>query len=251
MFFRREQVAISTHTSLFSYLLVMKTLQKIALVAFAVLSAGVAQAQCVNCAPPARPTPPSPRDPGCLSCGAAANTFTSVSAQATRALGATDNYSNVFQNGALQYACVDQAGPGNSAEINQNSQNDPSDYGNNAWTSQVNNGVGGAGRNMAYSEQTGDRNVIVQKQTGTGNKARARQGDEDFDVSYQDQTGYSNQAYSDQDGAFSQYSLQLQKGNTPYANGNNNCSTITQRSGSAWSTTVQEGQNNSVAVYQH
>jgi hypothetical protein len=231
----------------------MKALQKLTLIAFAVLSAGVAQAQnpCVNCAPPARPTPPAFRDPGCLTCGATANNFITVASQATRALGATDNYSNVFQNGELQYACVDQAGPGNSAVINQNAQNDPADYGNNAWTTQVNNGVGSAGRNTAYSEQTGDRNIIVQNQTGTGNQARARQGDEDFDVSYQDQTGYRNQAYSDQDGAFSQYSLQIQKGSGAYPVGHDNYSTVTQRSGSAYSATVQEGRNNTVAVYQH
>ena len=228
----------------------MKTLQKLTLVAFAVLSAGAAQAQCVSCAPPARPTPPSPRDPGCLTCGTSANAFTDVATSAAFR-SSTQNLSNVFQNGALQYACVDQAGPGNSATINQNSANDPSDYGNNAWTSQINNGIGGAGQNTAYSEQTGDRSVIVQKQTGTGNSARARQGDEDFNVSYQDQTGYSNKAYSDQDGAFSQYSMQLQKGSGAFAVGHDNYSTVTQRTTGAYSTTVQEGVSNTVAVYQH
>ena len=119
MFFRREQACFSILISLFSYLPVMKTLQKITLVAFAVLSAGVAQAQCVNCAPPDRPTPPSPRDPGCIACSFNPNSFISVAGQAGRTLAATDNFSTVYQNGALQYACVDQMGPGNSADISQ------------------------------------------------------------------------------------------------------------------------------------
>lgn len=230
----------------------MKTLQKITLVAFAVLSAGVANAQsnpCVTCAPPARPTPPALVDPGCLTCGSAANAYWSV-AQAAAARTATDNFSNVYQNGHLQYACVDQAGPGNTAQLSQNSNNDAADYGNNAWQTQVNDG-GAGGRNSAYGEQLGDRSTIVQSQTGSGNIARAKQADEDFYVSYQEQHGQGNHAYSDQDVSFNEYSMQMQTGGGGGGAGLNNYSTVTQRSDHAWSATVQEGQNNSVAVYQH
>ena len=113
------------------------------------------------------------------------------------------------------------------------------------------NDGGAGGRNSAYGEQLGDRSTIVQKQTGSGNVARAKQADEDFYVSYQEQDGRENHAYSDQDVNFYQFSSQKQTGGGGGGAGYMNSSSVTQRSDHAWSTTVQEGQNNTVYVYQH
>lgn len=230
----------------------MKILQKITVVAFALLSAGAANAQtnpCSNCAPPDRPSAPTPVDPGCGTCGLAANSYFSVSqAEALRV--STANISNVLQNGHLQYACIEQSGSGgNLAELSQNAKGDRSDFGNNAWQNQFNDG-GAGGRNSAYGEQLGDRSTIVQKQSGSGNMARAKQADDDYNVSYQDQDGKQNHAYSQQN-AYADYSYQRQTGGGGGGAGDNNSSSVTQNSNFAHSTTVQEGQNNTVYVYQH
>lgn len=235
----------------------MKTLLNITLAAFAVLSAGVANAQqCSNCAPPATPTAGPGSNPGCVGCGTSANNYITVAGAA--AARATElNTSFVFQNGDRQYACVDQAGAGgNTADLIQDSRNDLADYGNNGYQNQINSGVGassGYGKNVAWADQLGDRNVVVQKQNGSGNVATIHQGDWDLNVAVQDQTGYRNQAHAVQDlGTNSSFSMQVQRGSGSIPTGHDNFSSVLQTTrDNAWSATVQEGSNNSAAVYQH
>jgi len=241
----------------------MKTLQKITLVAFAVLSAGAANAQapvaCMNCAPPSVAPPRQADRPGCLTCGGTvANLETNVTTAQLR--GNHLNNSFVFQNGRNQFACVDQAGGNginaNTANLIQDSQNDNADYGNRGYQTQTYSSTGvnsGRGNNEAFGAQYGDRNVIIQKQTGSGNLASAYQGDWDKNVSYQEQEGRGNHAYSDQGaGANNSFSMQIQKGTGGYTQNQDNYSNVTQSTHNyAWSATVQEGKDNAVTVYQH
>ena len=244
----------------------MKTLQKITLLAFAVLSAGAANAQapkaCMDCTPPTV-TPPrqKPPMPGCLTgdCdGVKPNTETNVATAQLR--GGHLNNSYVFQNGATQYACVEQIGGNgvhaNTANLIQDSRNDAADYGNRGYQTQTYSSSGansGRGNNVAYGAQYGDRNVIIQKQTGSGNLAVAYQGDWDKNVSYQEQEGRGNRAFSDQDGGTNNsFSMQIQKGTAGFAQNQDNYSNVTQTTkDKSWAATVQEGKNNAVTVYQH
>jgi len=179
------------------------------------------------------------------------NKLTSVQDAINARTTTTNNNAFVFQNGHDQYACVEQIGAnGNTADLRQDANNDISDYGNNAWQKQTNDGSG-KGKNVAYGAQYGDRSTLVQKQDGSGNRARAVQGDQDFNTAYQEQVGYSNRAYVDQNGANNQTSMQLQVDGGGGGIGHDNYSTVTQRTDHAWSATIQEGQNNAVSVYQH
>lgn len=180
------------------------------------------------------------------------NKLTSVQDAVNARTNGTNNNAFVFQNGHDQYACVEQIGAnGNTADLLQDAKDDKADYGNNAWQKQDNNGSAAKGKNVAYGAQYGDRSTLVQNQSGSGNRARAVQGDQDFNTAYQEQVGYSNRAYVDQDGAFNQTSMQLQISGGGGGTGHDNYSTVTQRTDHAWSATIQEGQNNAVSVYQH
>ena len=253
MFFRRELVTTPTFThpffhSPFFYFLFMKNLQRIALVAFAVLSAGVANAQntCTNCTPPNSPKPDGITDPGCLGCTPTKNIIDENRVRSA----ATSQTSFVLQNGHNQFACVDQAGPGrNQADLFQDAKDDKSDGVNNAYQIQSNT-VAGSVMNKAWADQLGDNSLVVQKQSGSGNQARSHQGDWDFNIAYQEQDGDLNKAYVNQDGGHSSFSVQTQLAGGGVGKGVN-YSAVTQTGGGDWSVTRQEGANNAVTVYQH
>ncbi len=238
----------------------MKTLQKFTLMAFAILSAGAANAQapanCMNCAPPTVGPPTRANAPSCFNCGSvSANLETNVTTAQAR--GGHLNNSFVFQQGLNQFACVDQAGGigtyANTANLIQDSQGDISDYGNRGYQTQSYQSSGvnsGRGNNEAYGAQYGDRNVIIQKQTGSGNLASAIQGDWDKNVSYQEQEGRGDRAFSTQDdGTNNSFSMQIQKGGGGYAQNQDNYSNVTQTTlDYSWSANVQQGQINAVTV---
>lgn len=237
----------------------MKTLQKIALVAFAVLSAGVANAQtnpCMNCMPPVTPKPGPNADPGCITCGVSPNNIATDRARSAAVANRTEiNTSFVFQNGDNQFACVEQTGTGgNQADLIQDAKGTSDDGTNNAWQFQSNtstDAASGHGKNTAWAQQLGDHSMILQTQTGSNNKARANQGDWDRNIAYQNQTGYSNTAVLGQEYGHDNYSVQVQKGYTAAPVGHDNLSTVSQYNGGNWSVTEQEGHNNTAAVFQH
>ena len=230
---------------------IMKTLQKLTLAAFAILSAGAANAQqCVNCAPPVVIAPQGGGDPGCRDCSSAGPNSSSVRfARATAnqpgpSNGNSPNSSTVFQQGTNQYACVEQIGRDNYATLIQNAGSAGAAGRNDAYQTQRN--LFSFQDNVAYGLQTGTDNLMVQNQDGYDQYARARQ------------TGNRNIAGQDQGGALghgnSAYVLQTSSDNVSvqYQRGVNNTSDVYQHNVNGnWAGTTQLGTANTVAVNQH
>ena len=230
----------------------MKTLQKLTLVAFAVLSAGAANAQqCVNCAPPVVNAPQPGSDPNCRDCS---STGPNSSLATRRVLAAASqpgpsnftsiNSSTVFQQGTHQYACVEQIGRDNYATLIQNAGSATAAGRNDAYQTQRN--IINFQDNVAYGLQTGTDNLMVQNQDGYNQYARARQ------------TGNGNIAGQDQGGVSghgnSAYVFQTSNGNTSiqYQRGVDNTSDVYQHvENGNWAGTTQLGTANTVAVNQH
>ena len=238
----------------FFSLAVMKTLQKLTLIAFAVLSAGAANAQqnpqCINCAPPVVNAPQPGRDPGCRECSSTGpNSSRTRFARATaNQPGPTNanspNSSTVFQQGTSQYACVEQIGRDNYATLIQNAGSASAAGRNDAYQTQRN--LFSFQDNVAYGLQTGTDNLLVQNQDGYNQYARARQ------------TGNRNIAGQDQGGILghgnSAYVLQTSNDNVSvqYQRGVNNTSDVYQHNVNGnWAGTTQLGTANTVAINQH
>lgn len=236
----------------------MKTLQKLTLMAFAIMSAGVANAQttCTNCTPPSIAQPPHRPDPGCRNCSTAPTFSSSRLADHTTAQPGTPystpptnssvNSSSVFQQGTFQYACVEQVTRDNVATLIQdrgtatgNGHNDAYQYQRNA-TSFVDN--------VMYGSQSGENNFLIQRQDGYDNLARAFQTG-NGNIAGQSQGDASSLAYSN-----NAHVSQTSNDNVSvqYQRGNNNSSDVAQYNQNAnWSATAQLGSNNSVTVNQH
>ena len=232
----------------------MKTLQKLTLMAFAILSAGVANAQapqCSNCTPPTV-TPPSARpDPGCRTCASAPNSdggrYTTQSTRPSSTASLTPNQSAIFQQGTNQFACVEQLGYDNTADLIQDAGSATGIGRNDAYQTQ--RSFVGTADNVLYGEQRGRDNLLVQNQNGYDNLGRVIQ------------TGNGNLAAQDQgdasstDHGNSAYSIQTSDNNASiqYQRGNTNTSDIYQHSptSSNWAGTNQNGTNNYAHVNQH
>ena len=256
MFFRRELVHTPTFTlTIFSIFSIMKTLQKLTLMAFAILSAGAANAQttCSNCTPPTIVQPPVVNRPDCPNCAATGNI-----ARPTALLASTfasqplpdvvlTNSSSVFQNGNKQFACVEQIFGDNVAGLVQaptvagGGRNDAYQYQYNPTTND----------NRMYGAQTGNDNLLVQRQSGGGNYARADQrGNNNIGAQSQGDilaggaSSTSNSAILQQD-TNNNASIQYQRGSSNYSD-------VAQYGiNGSWSATTQLGTNNAVIVNQH
>lgn len=231
----------------------MKTLQKLTLLAFAVLSAGAAnaQTQCLNCTPPAITQPPHRTEPGCRNCSTSANYSVNRLRDATLFQPGVNvagiNSSSVYQRGTNQYACVEQVFGDNVATLVQDAGSATARGRNDAYQYQYNPT---SVDNVMYGSQTGSGNFLIQRQAGSGNLARASQ------------TGSGNIAGQSQgslDGSglnnnSNMYLRQQSDDNisVQYQRGNGNTSDVAQynRNGS-WSATAQLGSNNTVVVNQH
>jgi hypothetical protein len=236
----------------------MNTLQKLTLMAFAILSAGVANAQsCSNCTPPTI-TPPTgnPGGPTCTTCGTTRGPgdLTKLIEKREGQMGVATSF--VHQLGREQFACVDQAGPGgNTATVIQNPLGDLKDDNNVAYQTQSNpggtSGVGSHGKNVAYALQKGSEGIVVQEQKGSGNVASAIQNDYDDNIAVQSQAGYKNQAFLLQKSGDNNFSLQVQRGMGGAGDGHDNYSAVTQDATNSHSIVLQEGAYNTSAVNQH
>ena len=236
----------------------MKTLQKLTLMAFAVLSAGAANAQnpsaphqtCVNCTPPTIVQPPHASRPPCPGCGTASN----LNAQAlvNAAFGsqptpnvASINSSSVYQRGTHQFACVDQVFGDNVATLIQDAGTTSGVGYNDAYQTQYNPGLID---NLMYGSQTGNTNLLVQGQYGEGNFARAEQsGNRNIGVQSQGAAGdQSNSSFAILTQSSSDNkSIQYQRGTSNYSD-------VAQYDwNGSWSATTQLGSNNAVVVNQH
>ncbi|MDB5233968.1 MAG: hypothetical protein JWR44_961 [Hymenobacter sp.] len=231
----------------------MKTLQKITLVAFALLSsAGVASAQqCVNCTPPTI-TPPSTRpDPGCRNCvtnpNSATGRYASQSARpASPNSSLSADQSAVFQQGVGQYACVEQIGFDNTADLVQDAGSATGIGNNDAYQTQIS--LVSTVDNVLYGLQTGSNNLMVQHQNGYDNLARSRQTG-NGNLSAQDQGGTSSADHGN-----SAYVLQTSSNNAAiqYQRGvDNTADTYQHNINGNWSATNQNGTGNVVVVNQH
>ncbi|MCI1188105.1 hypothetical protein MON38_11810 [Hymenobacter sp. DH14] len=230
----------------------MKTLQKLTLMAFAILSAGAAnaQTQCNNCTPPTIVQPPVGQRPPCPSCGTtttfdAAARLASIGSQPLPNV-STINSSSVYQRGTNQFACVEQVLGDNVATLVQDAGSTTAIGRNDAYQSQYNPGFTD---NQMYGAQTGNNNLLVQRQHGVGNYARAEQsGNRNIGAQSQGDaaTGDSNTSYAMlQQSSSDNVAVQYQRGTT-------NLSDVAQYNiGGNWSTTTQLGSNNSVVVNQH
>ena len=230
----------------------MKTLQKITLMAFAVLSAGAAnaQTQCNNCTPPTVSQPPTVDRPICPSCNTIGPNsptqprLTTFNAQPLPEV-THINSSSVYQSGTNQFACINQIDDDNVAGLVQS----PTAAGggrNDAYQSQKN--TFSSVDNRMYGNQSGSDNLLVQGQNGGGNYARADQsGSHNVGVQNQgDNTllSTSNAAILSQS---NDYNASIQ-----YQRGSNNTSDVAQYAGSGnWSATTQFGTHNAVIVNQH
>lgn len=259
MFFRRELV----HTSTFSHLNLhshhflissfMKTLQKITLVAFALLSsAGAASAQqCVNCTPPTITPPPTRNDPGCRNCATAPNSAadryaTQTIRPASPNAALSPNASAVFQQGTNQYACVEQIGYDNTADLIQDAGSATGVGRNDAYQTQIS--LSGTADNVLFGRQTGSNNLLVQHQNGYDNLARATQSG-NGNLMAQDQGGTSSLDHGN-----SAYALQTSNSNTgiQYQRGNDNTADLYQHGrNNNWSGVNQNGTANIATVNQH
>ena len=229
----------------------MKTLQKLTLIAFAVLSAGAANAQqCVNCSPPVVNAPQPGRDPLCRECSSTGpNSSSTRFARATAnqpgpTNASSPNSSTVFQQGTNQYACVEQIGRDNYATLIQNAGSAGAAGRNDAYQTQRN--IVNFEDNVAYGLQTGTDNLMVQNQDGYNEYARARQTG-NRNIAGQDQGGVSGHGNS-------AYVLQTSNDNVSvqYQRGVNNTSDVYQHNVSGnWAGTTQLGSSNTVAVNQH
>lgn len=220
----------------------MKTLQKLTLMAFAMLSAGVANAQspqCINCTPPTITAPKHNVDPGCRTCALGPNELSVPSADRPNMLPSSSS-SSVFQRGASQFACVEQIGFNNTADLIQAPGRGKSG-GNNAYQTQR-----GAAQpdkdNVLYGNQSGNGNLLVQNQNGYDLLGRATQSGNN-NLAYQDQGGHTNSAYVTQSGTM-QASIQYQRGS-------GNTSDVYQHGNDSWAGTNQAGTNNVVSINQH
>lgn len=217
----------------------MKTLQKLALIAVAVFSAGAANAQeCVNCTPPEITTPEGGSQPECRDCDRGQNSGQNRYANASDSRGSSRQTSYVLQRGDNQFACVDQIGNDNQADLIQSSDGVGR---NDAYQTQKN--LFSLDDNVAYGRQTGDRNLLVQDQNGGDNLASAVQSG-DRNVAGQLQRGDGNSAYMVQR-SDRNFAVQIQRGD------DNVASTLQNNIDSQWSATVQRGDNNTVSVHQH
>ena len=232
----------------------MKTLQKLTLLAFAVLSAGAAnaQTQCLNCTPPAIAQPPHRNDPGCRNCSTSANfSLNRLSAVTQFQPGINligTNSSSVYQRGTNQYACVEQVLGDNVATLVQDAGSAATRGGNDAYQYQYNPS---SADNVMYGSQTGSSNFLIQRQAGSGNLARASQ------TGSGNIAGQSQGSQLDGSGLANNSNMYLrQESNNnisvQYQRGNDNTSDVAQydRNGS-WSATNQLGSNNTVVVNQH
>ena len=232
----------------------MKTLQKLTLMAFAILSAGVANAQapqCTNCTPPTINPPATRPEPSCRNCSLGPNSPTTrYAAQAARPANTTSltpNQSAVFQQGTNQYACVEQLGYDNTADLVQDAGSATAAGRNDAYQTQ--RSFVGTIDNVLYGRQNGRDNLLVQNQNGYDNLGRAVQ------------TGNGNLAAQDQGGASSTdhgnaaYVYQSSDNNASiqYQRGNDNTSDVYQHSptNSNWAGTNQNGTSNVVSINQH
>lgn len=231
----------------------MKTLQKLTLMAFAVLSAGAAnaQTQCSNCTPPTIVQPPRGQRPDCPSCGTAANIadptarLTSVASQPLPNV-STINSSSVYQRGTNQFACVEQVLGDNVATLVQDAGSTTAVGRNDAYQSQYNPGFID---NRMYGAQTGNNNLLVQRQRGIGNYARAEQ-------SGNGNIGAQSQGDATTGNSDTSYAILQQSSNNnvavQYQRGTSNFSDVAQYNiNGNWSSTTQLGSNNAVIVNQH
>lgn len=228
----------------------MKTLQKITLMAFAVLSAGAAnaQTQCNNCTPPTVVQPPTVDRPDCPGCSIGPNSAPQTRLNTFNAQPLPEvthiNSSSVYQSGTNQFACVNQIDDDNVAGLVQS----PSVAGgghNDAYQSQTN--TYSAVDNRMYGDQSGSYNLLVQGQNGGGNYARA-------DQSGNRNVGVQNQG--DANNSTSNAAILRQQSNDnasiQYQRGSNNTSDVAQYTNSgSWSATNQSGTHNAVIVNQH
>ena len=233
----------------------MKTLQKLTLMAFALLSAGVANAQspqCSNCTPPTITPPATRSDPGCRTCGIVANSAaTRYATQSARPASPNNslspNASAVFQQGTNQYACVEQLGYDNSADLIQDAGSATGAGRNDAYQTQLS--FVGTIDNVLYGKQTGTDNLLVQHQNGYDNLGRATQSG-NGNLAAQDQGGTSSTDHGN-----SAYVIQSSNNNASiqYQRGNSNTTDVYQHSptNSNWAGTNQNGTNNFVSVNQH
>lgn len=237
----------------------MKTLQKLTLMAFAVLSAGVANAQntnsphqtCANCTPPTIAQPPRASRPICPACGTAPNQ--AAQGRIDAAFGAQPtpnvaiiNSSSVYQRGTNQFACVDQVFGDNVATLVQDAGTTGGAGRNDAFQTQYNPTTTD---NLMYGSQIGGTdNLLVQGQYGGGNFARAEQtGSRNIGVQSQGASG---------DQSTSSFAILTQSSSdnksVQYQRGTNNYSDVAQYDwNGSWSATTQLGSNNSVIVNQH
>ncbi|QKG53946.1 hypothetical protein [Hymenobacter sp. BRD67] len=156
---------------------------------------------------------------------------------------ANDSY--VLQNGTSQYANVNQTGPGNTADIVQDLDNDNEGH-NNAYQTQDRTGSTSGARNRAWIGQDGNYSTAIQIQHGSGNTANSDQGpnDADFNYSYQSQAGNGDRAGVTQT-SNGNVAVQMQYG------GDNNYATTAQSGGANWSWANQNGSSNTSIVVQH
>lgn len=236
----------------------MKTLQKLTMMAFAVLSAGFANAQntgaphqtCSNCTPPTISQPPHANRPPCPSCSST-TTFNAQSAingafgsQPTPNVNSI-NSSSVYQRGTNQFACVEQVYGDNVATLVQDAGSTAAIGHNDAYQYQYNPRTTD---NLMYGAQTGNNNLLVQRQYGEGNFARAEQsGNRNIGVQSQGAAGNeSNSSYA----MLTQSSSDNKS--VQYQRGTSNVSDVAQYDwNGSWSATTQLGSNNSVVVNQH
>jgi len=232
----------------------MKTLQKLTLLAFAVLSAGAAnaQTQCLNCTPPAITQPPHRMDPGCRNCSTGANFDRNRLRDNTQSQPGPDvdflNSSSVYQRGTNQYACVEQVFGDNVATLVQDAGSTTARGRNDAYQYQYNPT---SVDNVMYGLQTGSNNFLIQRQAGGNNLARASQTGSgniagQSQGSQLDGSGLSNNG--------NMYLRQQSDNNisVQYQRGNGNTSDVAQYGiNGNWSATTQLGSNNTVVVNQH
>lgn len=230
----------------------MKTLQKLTLMAFAILSAGAAnaQTQCNNCTPPTIAQPPRGSRPDCPACGVT-TTFNAAARLASAATQpqpnvSTINSSSVYQRGTNQFACVEQVLGDNVATLIQDAGSTTATGRNDAYQSQYNPGFID---NVMYGAQTGNNNLLVQGQRGVGNYARAEQsGNRNIGAQSQGDAASGN---SDSSFAMLQQSSSDNVA-VQYQRGTSNLSDVAQYNiNGNWSSTTQLGSGNSVVVNQH
>ena len=254
MFFRRELVHTPTFTlTIFSIFSIMKTLQKLTLMAFAILSAGAAnaQTQCSNCTPPTIVRPPAVNRPDCPNCATTSNQVAATRLAVFASQPLPDvrltNSSSVFQDGDRQYACVEQifgdnvAGLVQSPTVAGGGRNDAYQYQYNPTTND----------NRMYGAQSGSDNLLVQRQSGGGNYARAEQSGNN-NVGAQSQGDILAGGGSSTNNAAIMRQQSDNNASIQYQRGSSNYSDVAQYNiNGNWSATTQLGTNNRVVVNQH